>query len=334
MASHIGRRKFITLLGGSAALWPVVGRAQQPGMPVIGYLNVASESMSRGSLASLRQGLADAGYVEGHNVAIELRWANLQLEKLREMAAELVQRKVAIIVAEGGVSAAFAAKAATSTIPIVIASGIDPVRYGLVASLNRPGGNITGVTFLYGELGGKRLGLLCELVPQATTIAYLAGPGSDDPRYEETSSLTAAAQALGRQFVTFKAVPNNERTIDTVFGELVRIQDVALMVGANSALEVYRAKILASAALNKIPASYPIPQFVFAGGLMSYSVARGIMRQVAVQYVAPILRGAKPADLPVQQPTRFELVINLKAAKTLGLTVPDSLLARADEVIE
>jgi putative ABC transport system substrate-binding protein len=301
-----------------------------------------------GSLASLRQGLADAGYVEGHNVAIELRWANLQLEKLREMAAELVQRKVAVIVAEGGVSAAFAAKAATSTIPIVIVSGIDPVRYGLVASLNRPGGNITGVTFLYGELGGKRLGLLCELVPQATTIAYLAGPGSDDPRYEETfaedlaarrlsgeSSLTAAAQALGRQFVMFKAVPGNERTIDTVFGELVRIQDVALMVGANSALfEVYRAKILASAALNKIPASYPIPQFVFAGGLMSYSVARGMSRQVAVQYVAPILRGAKPADLPVQAPTKYELVINLKTAKTLGLEVPPTLLARADEVIE
>jgi putative ABC transport system substrate-binding protein len=333
MASHIGRRKFLATLGGTAA-WPFAAGAQQPAVPVIGYLNLASESVSRGAVASLRRGLADAGYIEGRNVAIEFRWGNLQSEKMREMAAELVQRKVDVIVAQGGVSAAIAAKAATSTIPIVIASGVDPVRYGLVASLNRPGGNITGVTFLSGELAGKRLDLLCELVPQVTTIAYLAGHGSDDPRYEETSTLTAVAQSLGRQFVTFSAVPATERTFDTIFWDLAGIQDVALMVGANSALDVHRAKIVTSAATHKIPASYPNAGFVFAGGLMSYSFARDTMRQVAIQYIGPILRGAKAADLPVQQPTKYELVINTKTAKALGLEIPPTLLALADEVIE
>jgi putative ABC transport system substrate-binding protein len=213
-------------------------------------------------------------------------------------------------------------------------SGIDPVRFGLVASLNRPGGNVTGVTFLTAELAGKRLDLLCELVPRATTIAYLTGAASDGPRNEEAGNLTAAARTLGRRFIIFRAVPANDSTFDAIFSDLARIQDVALMVGAFSTFEVYRAKLLASAALHTIPASYPSAVFAFAGGLMSYGVDRDMLRQVAIQYVAPILKGANPADLPVQQPTKYELVINLKTAKALGLDVPPTLLARADKVIE
>jgi putative tryptophan/tyrosine transport system substrate-binding protein len=327
------RREFISLLGSAAAGWPLAVRAQQPAVPVIGYLDFASRLSGRLRATLFRQGLADAGYLEGRDVAIEYRWADLQWVKVREMATELARRQVAVIVAPGGVSSALAAKAATSTIPIVIASGVDPVRYGLVASLNRPGGNVTGVTYLGGELAAKRFGLLCEMVPQATTIAYLTG-GPGDPRFEETSNVTVAAQALGRQLVILRAVPGDERSIDAAFGDLVRNQAGALMVGNNPIAELYRNKILALAQLHRIPATYASGIHVFAGGLMSYSVARGAYRQLAVQYVAPILRGAKPADLPVQQPTKFELMINLKTAKALGLEVPRTLLAMAEEVIE
>ena len=323
------RRDFITLVGGVAATWPFTAGAQKPVMPVIGYLHTGSESANRRIVAAFRQGLAEAGYVEGRTVAIEFRWANLQFDKLSEMAAELVRLQVAVIVASGGVNAALAAKAATSTIPIIMFSGADPVRFKLVASLNRPGGNVTGLTLITGELAGKRLELLREMVPHARTVGYLAG----DPGYDEASSTVAeAAQRFGLQLITFniRAAP----TIDAAFGAMVRQQADALLVSAFPAAEYFRARIVALAAHYKIPTIYPASANVFDGGLMSYSVARGGMQQIAVQYLAPILKGAKPADLPVQRPNKFELVINLKAAKALGLNVPRILLSRADELVE
>jgi putative ABC transport system substrate-binding protein len=330
----IGRREFIGILGGTAAVFPHIALAQRPTVPIIGYFNLGSESVSWGALARFRQGLADAGLVEGRNVAIEARWANLQYEKLREMATELVRREVAVIVAHGGAPVVLAARAATSTIPIVMLSGMDPVGYGLVVSLNRPGSNVTGITSLTGELAGKRLDLLCQMVPEAKTIGYLMANGAEDPRYGETSNLAAVARALGRELVAIKAIPGHERTIETAFDDLVKMRAQALMVGAHSALDEYGDKIVALTALHKIPASYPFFYSVLAGGFMSYGVARDVLRQVAIQYVAPILRGAAAADLPVQQPTKFELTINLKTAKALGLEIPPILLAQADEVLE
>ena len=323
------RRDFITFVGGAAATWPFAAAAQKPAMPVIGYLHAGSESANQRIVAAFRQGLADAGYVEGRNVAIEFRWANLQFGKLPEMAAELVRLPVAAIVASGAVVAVLAAKAATSTIPIVMYNGSDPVRYGLVASLNRPGGNVTGLSLISGELGAKRLELLREIVPHARTVGYLAG----DPGYDEASTATAAAAKIfGQQLIVLNI--GAALAIDPAFATLARRRSDALLVGAFPAAEYYRGKIVTLAALYKIPAIYPNAAYVFEGGLMSYSVARGSMHQLAVQYLAPILKGAKPADLPVQRPAKFELVINLQAANELGLKVPRLLLTRADELIE
>jgi putative tryptophan/tyrosine transport system substrate-binding protein len=314
--------------------WPRVARAQQPAMPVVGFLDLRSPSPDAVELAAFRQGLAATGFVEGRNVAIEYRWANNQLWRLAPLAAELVQRQVAVIVALDLDSAptVLAAKNATSAIPIVFSQAGDPITWGLVASLNRPGGNMTGVTLLSTELTGKRLDLLREMAPLATTIAYLT-----DPRVFHSEAMTkdmlAAARALGRQALILEA--RNELDIDAAFAALVKSGASALVVAPYLLFTTYRDKIVELAARHKIPAIYPHRSFAVGGGLMSYDAdVTALWRLTGSLYVAQILKCAKPADLPVQQPTKFELVINLKTAKTLGLTVPPSLFALTDEVIE
>jgi putative ABC transport system substrate-binding protein len=328
--SGMGRREFVALLGG-AATWPLAALGQQAAMPVIGFLDSGSLEMNRGRVVDFIQGLADAGYVEGKNVAIEYRWANAQIGNLRALANDLVNRRVNVIVASGAVGPALAAKAATSAIPIVIAGGADPVRYGLVASLNRPGGNVTGITVIHGELVGKRLELMRDLVPDATKVAYLTGDLRDEIAREDTNELVAIARALGRQVVVLEC--RSEGDIETAFATLVQGGASALVVEAFAPAFNNRDRIVKLAAHHKIPAIYPQPQYVYRGGLMSYA-AFSTLRELSVQYVAPILKGAKPADLPVQRPTTFRLAINLKTAKALSLDVPPTLLARADEVIE
>ena len=328
--SGIRRREFL-LLGGGAAAWPLVARAQQPGMPVIGYLDSGSPEASQGILPSLRRGLADTGYIAGKTITIEARWANGQVERLPALAKDLVDRRVDIIVAAGAVGSARAAKAATSTIPIVIAGGADPVRYGLVDSLARPGGNITGVTLIHGELASKRLDLMHDLVPGAATVGYLTVDLRYEIAREDASEVVAAARTLGQRVIVLEC--RSIEDLETNFATLVQGGAGTLVVEAFSMIFNNRDKLLALAAQHKIPAIYPQPQYVHGGGLMSYTAAT-TLREVAVQYVVPILKGAKPADLPIQQPTKFWLAINLKTAKTLGLDVPATLLVRADEVIE
>jgi putative ABC transport system substrate-binding protein len=320
------RREFITVLGGAAA-WPLAVGAQQPAMPVIGFLNPNSPEVAKEVVSEFRRGLRDAGYIEGQNVTIEFRWANAQHGVLRQLASELVRLPVAVIVASGALPSPLAAKAATSTVPIVIAGGGDPVKNGLVASLSRPGGNITGVTYIYNELAAKRLDLLLKLVPQATTVGYLIDQRSENT----TSELLSAARALGRQLIVLEchALPD----FDTAFATMIERQAGAVLVEAFPLAYDNRDKILALAARHKIPAIYAQSQYVYEGGLMSYG-SRGLMRQVAIRYVARILKGAKPADLPVEQPTKFDLLINVTTAKALGLTIPPTLRVLADEVIE
>jgi putative tryptophan/tyrosine transport system substrate-binding protein len=323
------RREFIAGLG-SAAAWPLAARAQQPAPPEIGFLDPTSPEAAELILAGFRRGLKEAGYVEGKNVTIEYRWANNQPNVLPQLAADLVRRQVAVIVASGGVAAALAAKRATSTIPIVFVGGADPVKWGLVASLNRPGGNITGVTAILNELASKRLDLLRELVPQATTFGYLVGDQSDETQHDLTNDLLAAARALGRQVIVLEC--RRDSDFEAAFATLVQRQGSALIVSAFPLAFNNRQKILALAAHHKIPTIYAQGQYAFEGGLMSYTGV-GTPRQAAFDYVARILQGAKPVDLPVQQPTKFELVINLRTAKALGLTIPETLLATADTVI-
>jgi putative ABC transport system substrate-binding protein len=330
MAIHIRRREFVFTLGGAAVAWPLAARAQQPTMPVIGFFGWGSPERD---VAAFRQGLAEAGYVEGRNLSIEYRWAEGQYSRLPILAADLVRRQVAVIVASGSTGMALAAAQATSTIPIVVAAGGNPVEYGLVASLARPGSNVTGVTLISTELAGKRLDLLHEMVPQATTVAYLSG----GPRFlkfeNEASSVLEAAGALGRQVIVVEA--RSDGDIEAAFATLVQRQAGALMVGVVPHFTYNSNKIVALAARHKIPAMYPFPIYAFRGGLMSYGADfLGMLRQVGRDYVSKILMGAKPADLPLQRPNKFELVINLKTAKALGLDVPDRLLALADEVIE
>jgi ABC-type uncharacterized transport system substrate-binding protein len=327
----IGRREFITLLGGAASAWPLAARAQQPAMPVIGFLDSGSPELNQGLVVNFRQGLADAGYVEGKNVAVEYRWANGQVGNLRALAHDLVDRRVNVIVASGAVRSALEAKAATSTIPIVISGGADPVRYGLVDSLHRPGGNVTGITVIHSELAGKRLELMHDLLPDATTVAYLTSDLRDRITREDTNELLAVSRALGRQVIVLEC--RSDSDLDTAFATLVESGARALVVEAFATAFNRRDRIVALAAQHKIPAIYPQSQYVYGGGLMSYTAAT-THRELAVQYVVPILKGAKPSDLPVQRPTRFLLVINLKTAKALGLNVPPTLLVRADEVIE
>jgi putative tryptophan/tyrosine transport system substrate-binding protein len=319
------------MLAGGAAAWPLLARAQPP-MPVIGWLSSGSLESDNipARLIAFRRGLNEMGYVEDQNVAIEYRWAEGQYDRLPALAADLVRRQVTVIVTPGA-PPTFAAKAATSTIPIVFAHGIDPVQSGLVASLNRPGGNITGLSLMQAELAGKRLDLLHELLPTAAVVALLVNP-TNPVNEAETRSLQDVARPLGLQGHVLRASTASE--IDAAFGTLVEIRAGALVVSADTFFTSQRAQIVALAARHAAPAIYVWREFAEAGGLMSYGTdLADTYRQVGV-YTGKILKGAKPADLPVQQAVKIELVINLKTAKALGLTVPLTLLGRADEVIE
>jgi putative ABC transport system substrate-binding protein len=327
----MNRRDLLLLLGGAAAAWPLPARAQQKAMPVIGYLNSTSPDPNAPFLDAFHQGLGDAGYVEGQNVAIQYRWAEGHYDRLPGLAAELVGRKVDLIAASGGDPSARAAKNATSTIPIVSVIGGNPVAAGLIASLARPGGNLTGVSFLTAELNAKRFELLSELVPLARVIVLLVNP--TNPQTEGViKDLQEAARAKGRELLVVKAGTANE--IDTAFAALVQAQAGALLVAADAYFNSRNEQLVALASRHAVPVISEWRGFPAAGGLISYGTSlTGVYRQVGI-YAGKILKGAKPADLPVQQPTTFELVINLKTAKALGLTVPLPLLARADEVIE
>ena len=322
------RRKFITLLGGTAAAWPVAGRAQQAAIPVIGYLNFGSPESDASRLTGLRRGLSESGYVEGRNFVIEYRWAGNQAERLPALAADLVQLRVAVIVSPGSLPA-LVAKAATTSIPIVFGVGNDPVQLGLVASLNRPGGNLTGINAFAAELGAKGLALLHELMPSTATIGFLENP--NNPIFE-TRDVLAAAPVLGLKVQILKA--GTDREIDAAFVSLVQARTGALLVGGDVFFNNRIEQIVALAARHAIPTMYHYREFVVAGGLISYgSSLMDAYRQVG-RYTGRILKGEKPADLPVIQATKLELIINLKTAKALGLQIPDRLLALADEVIE
>jgi len=325
------RREFVSLFGGAAATWPLAARAQQAAMPVVGFLHAGSLATNRRNVAAFNQGLTEAGYAEGQNVKVEFRWANNELARLPTLAADLVDLQAAVIVAAGAVASPVAAKGATATIPIVLVGVGDPLKLGLVASLNRPGGNVTGLTLVDTGLPGKRLDLVSQLVPQAMRIAYLAGPSNSWMFEEETSEVRRAAQALGREMIVVGG--RSDFDFEIAFDTLVQRGAGALVVG-NSPWAIERRHKILTLARHQVPAMYPFSAFVFDGGLMSYGVGRGIFRQVASHYVGQILKGAKPKDLPVQQPSNFELVINLKTARSLGIDVPDKLLAIADEVIE
>ena len=324
------RRQFIALLGGTVATWPLAAVAQQSAIPTIGFLRSTRPDASTDPLVALRKGLKETGYVEGQNLTIEYRWAENQQERLSALAADLVRQRCVVIVA-GGVNAAFAAKAATATIPIIFATGDDPLRSGLVGSFNRPGGNITGVFSVSASMEGKHLGLLREVVPTAAVIGMLVNPTSPGSERQERET-QAAAQALGQQLHVFKA--SGERDIDNVFATLTQYRIGALLIAANALFTGQRDQLVALAARHAMPVLHYTREFAEAGGLMSYgSSLTDAYRQVGV-YVGRVLKGGKPADLPIIQSSTFELVINLKTAKTLGLTVPYGLLNAADEVIE
>ena len=325
------RRDFIRAVAGSAMTWPVEARAQQRTMPVVGFLGTTTLNDFASRVAAFREGLKEVGYVEGQNVVIEYRWPEGNYDRLAMLAADLVHRRVAVIAAVGGDPSPVAAKAATSTIPIVFSTGGDPVKLGLVANLNRPGGNITGVSFLFSELGAKRLGLLHELLPKASVIGMLVNPTFADAE-TYISDTKEAALPLGLQIHAVKA--STAEDFDTAFAALAEQKTDALLLANDAFFLSERRKLIALAARYAIPAVYFFREFVVDGGLMSYSTSlTQAYRQVGI-YTGKILNGAKPADLPVVLPTKFEFAINLKTAKTLGLTFPPGLLAIADEVIE
>jgi putative ABC transport system substrate-binding protein len=326
------RRDFIALVGGTAAAWPLAAHTQQAATPVIGFLHLTSPETNRENLATFRQGLGETGYIEGKNVKIEYQWAQGRNDQLPTLAAELVQHQVSVIVVLETTNGALAAKAATQTIPIVFMQGANPVQIGLVDSLNRPGGNLTGISLLVAETAGKRLELLLELVPKATSIGYLRNPANRVFAETETREVEIAARAHGVRLLFVNASRPSE--IETAFAELVQQRSDALQVSGDGLLLTYPDQIVALAARYAVPAIYSYRQYAAVGGLISYGTnIRDAWRQAGI-YTGRILKGERPADLPVQQVTNVELVINLKTAKALGIAVPLPLSGRADEVIE
>jgi len=331
MTAKMKRRTFITLLGGAAAAWPLAARAQQPAMPVIGFLDTRSPDAVADRLRAFRQGLKDTGYVERENVGIEYRWAEGQYDRLPVLAAELVRRPVAVIVATNAASA-LAAKAATTTIPIAFVTGADPVKDELVASLARPGGNVTGINLVSAELTAKRLELLRELMPVADRVAVLINPANVSTAETTLRDVVPAARAIGLQIQVLNA--STIREIDAAFASIVRARPDALFIAIDQFLISRRAQLVNLVSRHTVPATFPSREFTEIGGLMSYGANIPDAYQQVGVYVGRLLKGAKPADLPVVQATKFELVINASTARMLGLTVPDKLLALADEVIE
>ena len=324
------RREFIALLGGAAA-WPLAARAQQPAVPVVGFLRPGSPEPNAHLVAAFRGGLGETGYVEGRNVSVEYRWAHNEDDRLPELAAELVRLRVSVIVTPGSTAAAAAAKAATATIPIVFSAGGDPVQTGLVASLNRPGGNVTGVSSMSAELGTKRLGLLQELVPRAARVAVLVNPNNPLANAFITDVTTAAA-GIGLQVEVLTASTSHD--IDTAFATLVERRADALLVGLDPLFVSRRVQLATLAARHVVPAIYPFREDAVAGGLVSYGPSNtDLVRQAGI-YTGRVLKGEKPAEMPILRATRFDFIINLTTAKALGLTLPPTLLATADEVIE
>ena len=330
MASYIGRRKFLATLGGAAAAWPFAARAQQPAMPVIGFLWSGERDSGAHRVTAFRDGLNEAGYVEGQNVTFEHRWAEGHYDRLPELATDLVRRRVAVIATEG-TPAAFAAKTATTAIPIVVVMGGDPVQMGLIASLNRPGGNVTGVNVLISALLAKQLEILHEMVPGAALIGFLVNPTGPSGE-SETRDVQAAAEVLGQKLLVVRA--STEGELESAFATLARQQAGALVIGADVFFNNRLAQLVAMASRQALPSIYVLRDFPAMGGLMSYgtSLTDGFRR--VGSYAGRILKGERPAELPMQQSTKVELVINLKTAKALGISIPLPLLGRADEVIE
>ena len=326
------RREFLCVIGGTVVAWPLAARAQQPAMPVIGFLDPRSPDGMSGRLSAFRQGLKETGYVEGENVAIEYRWAENQMDRLPALAAELVRRRVAVIATPGGAASAFAAKAATTAIPIVFVVGEDPVRLGLVASLARPVGNLTGINFFSTELTAKRLELLRELVPGAARVAVLVNPANATNTETTLRDVEAAASSIGLQIQVIRARTSGE--ITAAFASFMRERPDAIFVGVDPFFNSRRVQMVHLSSYHRVPAAYGNRDFAEVGGLMSYAANIADAYRQAGLYAGRILKGAKPADLPVVQSSKFELVINAETARMLGLTVPPSLLAIADEVIE
>jgi putative ABC transport system substrate-binding protein len=334
MGQQMKRREFITLLGSAAAAWPLAALAQQPAMPVVGFLNAASPDLFAHVVRAFHLGLSETGYVEGRNVAIEYRWAENQYDRLPELAAELVRRRVSVITTGSSTLAALAAKAATTTLPIVFLMGSDPVQFGLVASLNRPGGNLTGITTLNLEMTPKRLQVLRELLPTTTIMALLVNPTNAPATVEtEVRQVQAAAHTLGLQMVHVLQA-STERDLDSAFSTLIQRRAGGLVISADTFFSGKSVELAALASRHAVPTISPYRDFVTAGGLMSYGGSVTELYRLAGVYTGRILKGEQPADLPVQQVTKVQLAINLKTAKALGLTVPTSLIGLADEIIE
>jgi putative ABC transport system substrate-binding protein len=326
------RRQFISTLAGASAAWPLTARAQQRGVPLIGFLHPGSAEPNANLLAAFRKGLADTGYTEGRNVAIEFRWAHGENSRLEELAADLVRRQVAVIVTPIGTVTALAAKKATTTIPIVFSAGTDPVKAGIVASLRRPGGNVTGVNYMAAELSAKRLGLLHELMPSAARIALLVNPANPIPAETIVKDTEAAVETIGRHIDVYKA--ETSREIEMTFAALIGDGADALLVGADPFFSDRRVQIVTFATRYMLPTVHFLREFAEIGGLMSYGASDfGRFHEVGI-YTGRILKGEKPAEMPAVQPTQFELVVNLSTARAIGFTIPASLLAQANEVIE